>query len=400
MAIRRSPRIRGDLVPAATVGARAADVVARQAGLIRSNLAAALDGRDPEGVHDMRVASRRLRASLAVLEPWLPPDDLARLKPGLRAVTRALGSVRELDVDRGLLARVRTRATPVRSIAIEDVDARLARRLRAARTRMMARFARVDLDRLDDRLARLVEHLRSAVLEAAAARADREASGRPGSADGSGDPADRRRPEAWFFPGAPSAALRSGLRGAPVVRHPGAPIAELLREAGERAESAALAIVSHAVPPAVGAPESHEAIHRVRVATKKLRYLLEIVAPELGSAGMAIVKRLRGLQDHLGEFHDEVVLDAEIAESIRRASNRGRRLLAAELRRLRRTRQRALLREELAVRGALDSLGAGGFVADLRAAFAAALAPRPTGSADPNVAAAPGSAGGRAGSRD
>jgi CHAD domain-containing protein len=376
MAARRRAKARGDLSPAATVAARAIEVVARQSALVRANLAAAIDGRDPEGVHDMRVASRRLRAALGVLAPWLPGSDLARVNPGLRAVTRALGDVREIDVNRALLARARTRATPVREVAIEDVDARLARRLRRARVRMMARFARVDLDRLDERLARLVAHLRRATppMPPAAATGAGAASAPDRDTASAGPPID-----AWFFPG-PSAATETepAGQGTP-ARHPGAPIAELLREAGARAEAAAIAIVSHPVPSTVGTPEAHEALHSVRIAAKKLRYLMEIVSPELGPAGGALVRRLRGLQDHLGEFHDEVVLDAQLADAIRRATRRGRRLLAAELRRLRRVRHRALLRDERAVRAVLDDLRGQDFAGDLRRAFEEALSPRPAG---------------------
>jgi CHAD domain-containing protein len=59
---------------------------------------AALEGRDPEGVHDMRVASRRLRAAIELYQDVFPKR---RLKPMLREVKRladALGRVRDLDV--------------------------------------------------------------------------------------------------------------------------------------------------------------------------------------------------------------------------------------------------------------------------------------------------------------
>ncbi len=58
----------------------------------------ALEGRDPEGVHDMRVGSRRLRAAIELYRDVFPKR---RLKPMLRDVKRladALGHVRDLDV--------------------------------------------------------------------------------------------------------------------------------------------------------------------------------------------------------------------------------------------------------------------------------------------------------------
>jgi len=43
----------------------------------------ALEGRDPEGIHDMRVASRRLRAALEVFQDVFPRK---RLRPLLDEV--------------------------------------------------------------------------------------------------------------------------------------------------------------------------------------------------------------------------------------------------------------------------------------------------------------------------
>src|SRR5919107_1311715 len=56
---------------------------------------AALDFTDIEGVHKMRVASRRLRSALRDFQPYLPkPVSPQRLK----SVARALGAVRDEDV--------------------------------------------------------------------------------------------------------------------------------------------------------------------------------------------------------------------------------------------------------------------------------------------------------------
>src|SRR4051812_7746796 len=55
-------------------------------------------GEDPEALHDMRVATRRMRAALTVLEPYLESARVDRVRRGLRDVTRALGTVRDHDV--------------------------------------------------------------------------------------------------------------------------------------------------------------------------------------------------------------------------------------------------------------------------------------------------------------
>jgi adenylate cyclase len=73
---------------------------------------------DPEYIHQMRVATRRLRAALRLFSPVLPTDIAATLLPGLREMMSSLGRARDLDV---LLAEI---AAPVMS-ALPD-EPRLA----------------------------------------------------------------------------------------------------------------------------------------------------------------------------------------------------------------------------------------------------------------------------------
>lgn len=55
-------------------------------------------GEDIEALHDMRVATRRMRASFEVFESAFEPGALKPYLKGLRATGRALGAVRDLDV--------------------------------------------------------------------------------------------------------------------------------------------------------------------------------------------------------------------------------------------------------------------------------------------------------------
>ncbi|MDH3661978.1 MAG: CHAD domain-containing protein, partial [Alphaproteobacteria bacterium] len=63
-----------------------------------ANQAAAIDGRDPEGVHQMRVALRRLRSALSVFRKLIPPDQLGWLQADARQAIGALGAARDWDV--------------------------------------------------------------------------------------------------------------------------------------------------------------------------------------------------------------------------------------------------------------------------------------------------------------
>ena len=59
---------------------------------------AALDWSDIEGVHDMRVASRRLRSALRDFLPFLQKHSLKNVRNDLKKIADALGAVRDQDV--------------------------------------------------------------------------------------------------------------------------------------------------------------------------------------------------------------------------------------------------------------------------------------------------------------
>ena len=65
---------------------------------IRGNEAAVYDGADPEGVHQMRVAVRRLRALVSCFKPLLSAPAREDLSTELRWLQNSLGGARDWDV--------------------------------------------------------------------------------------------------------------------------------------------------------------------------------------------------------------------------------------------------------------------------------------------------------------
>ena len=63
-----------------------------------ANRDAVLDSRDPEGVHQFRVALRRLRSALVVFKSVLPAEDVAWLEGEAGALIDLLGPARDWDV--------------------------------------------------------------------------------------------------------------------------------------------------------------------------------------------------------------------------------------------------------------------------------------------------------------
>lgn len=89
-----------------------------------ANEAAALDGRDPEGVHQLRVAIRRLRSAFSLFGRLLDPARRRQLSNEAKRIVNSFGPARDWDVfETELLAPIR---------AARPDDAGLARLLEAA----------------------------------------------------------------------------------------------------------------------------------------------------------------------------------------------------------------------------------------------------------------------------
>ena len=73
------------------------EIVAAGLGHLLANQPAAAAG-DPEGVHQMRVAIRRLRTALVLFETHLEPHATARFEAELKRLGRVLGEARDWDV--------------------------------------------------------------------------------------------------------------------------------------------------------------------------------------------------------------------------------------------------------------------------------------------------------------
>jgi CHAD domain-containing protein len=71
-----------------------------------------LDTEDIERVHDMRVASRRLRAALEVFAPCFERDEHRDLLREVKQLAAALGRRRDPDVQIDALTKVREELSP------------------------------------------------------------------------------------------------------------------------------------------------------------------------------------------------------------------------------------------------------------------------------------------------
>src|SRR6266508_3377747 len=78
--------------------AAAAKIVAVRAREVADHAHDVLDVADIERVHDMRVATRRLRAALEIFEPCFPRQELRAALGRVKEIADALGERRDRDV--------------------------------------------------------------------------------------------------------------------------------------------------------------------------------------------------------------------------------------------------------------------------------------------------------------
>lgn len=87
----------------ASFGAAARRVVKVRAKEVFEQAVGVLDLEEVERVHDMRVATRRLRAALEVFEPCFPRKRHRKALERVKALADALGERRDADVEIELL---------------------------------------------------------------------------------------------------------------------------------------------------------------------------------------------------------------------------------------------------------------------------------------------------------
>lgn len=242
---------------------RAARLVAQELqGRIRAARARLSDPDDPSALHDFRVATRRLRSWLDV--DAVLPDALAprRGHKWLKRLAQATNASRDDEVFAEWLTAQRPMMATRHRGAVDWMLSRIGRLRRLAERELHVEIDR-DLDRamalLDECLARYAV------------------------------PHDvQRGPQRETFAASLSGLVRSSA-------------ARLQRR---------LAVVN--------GPEDHEAIHRARIAGKRLRYQLEPIAEVVPGAAACLV-RLKVLQDLLGDHHDDGVWLAIVHAALPRA---------------------------------------------------------------------------------
>ena len=131
----------GTFSPDDTLESCARQIIVRYFQQMMSYKAGAKDGTDIEFVHDMRVTSRRLRAAMDNFTDCFQEKPFKKHYKKIKAITRTMGSVRDMDV---LIARFQRELTALSEVEQADIQ-RLIEHLQhereAARKPMLMLFA-------------------------------------------------------------------------------------------------------------------------------------------------------------------------------------------------------------------------------------------------------------------
>ncbi len=209
-------------------------------------------GEDIEAVHDMRVATRRMRSAFRLFAPFYKSRKVEPFQRNLKRTGRVLGAVRDLDVfmekaQRFIDAHPEADLTPL----VEAWQARL-----------------------DEARPRLIEHLDSPRF-------------------------DRFVHDFHAFLTTPGAgAKKAGDRVPTEARHV---LPQLIYGLYEQVR----------VYDDVADTRDISTLHALRIELKRLRYALEFFEEILGPEARAVIKDVKVMQDHLGDLND-----AEVAEGI------------------------------------------------------------------------------------
>lgn len=137
---------------AMTAGEVAFAVMRKQFATFVNNEAGTRIGDDIEALHDMRVATRRLRAAMSAFRPFLPPRILV-FREQFGWIATVLGEVRDLDVQIERMEEWRAGVTEAQSAALNSVEQLFLQRRHLARRRMLFALNSRRYDLLVERFA-------------------------------------------------------------------------------------------------------------------------------------------------------------------------------------------------------------------------------------------------------
>jgi CHAD domain-containing protein len=148
---RRVPGLEGDV----TFGEAAARTIELRSKEVFSFSDGVFDTSDPERLHDMRVATRRLRAALEIFAVCFPRGEHEALLREVKALADALGERRDPDVQIGALEQLKAGLGQSELAGVNGLVGELRARQQRGNEQLAAALERVREQRLEERLTEL-----------------------------------------------------------------------------------------------------------------------------------------------------------------------------------------------------------------------------------------------------
>lgn len=227
-------------------------------------------GEDIEELHDMRVATRRMRAALQVFGPHLDMNGLAPFLKGLKRTGRALGAVRDLDVFWETVEEYLLSVPELQRPDLSPLHRVWGDERESARQRMLTYLDGASYMRFKEEFGTYLQY-------------------RDGCQ--------------------PPVSMTDG-RSLPQAVSDAVPVAVYERLALVRSYDRWIT--------APGVPL--ELFHQLRIACKGLRYTFEFFREILGDPVKHLIKEMKAQQDHLGALQDAVVASSVLQNFLTRGS--------------------------------------------------------------------------------
>jgi CHAD domain-containing protein len=144
-----------ELSPGEPFAAAAARVVRVRAGEVFGHADGVLDTSDIERVHDMRVATRRLRAVLEIFAPAFPRAPYKAALRDVKALADALGERRDPDVQIAALEDLARRLPTAQRPGVRTLAERVRERQAGGNAVLAAALEHAERSRLRERLLAL-----------------------------------------------------------------------------------------------------------------------------------------------------------------------------------------------------------------------------------------------------
>ena len=236
-----------------------AQIIALQFAELQTHFSTVVADTSVEAIHKMRVTTRRLQASLDLIKFKDDSAGIGDIRKELRTLRRMLSEVRNYDVFLILLDKEASNRKTIQE-PFESLKAELLKRRSAKSDEIKSFLKKTSIKKIAKKLRLNYKNPEMASLDYIA---------------------DEQR----------------------IALHTGNRLEKRLIEFQELAENIE--------------PTNHpEELHQLRIAAKRLRYLLEIAADMGYGQSVTALNWLRSLQDRIGDWHDLEAMETEVIKIV------------------------------------------------------------------------------------